>query len=203
MKIGPKYKIARRLGAQIFEKTQTQKYALNLSRKEKNGKVPQRPKSNFGLQLQEKQKVRYTYLVNERQFAKYVKEILEKKDAHGKSRLYTKLESRLDNVVYKAGFRPTRLASRQSVSHGHILVNGKKVTIPSYSVKVGDVIMIRPQSSSSPMFTDLAEKNKTYTSPAWLKVDTEKMTATVTAMPDVSQEEQMFDLNAVLEYYSR
>ncbi len=203
MKLGPKYKIARRLGAPIFEKTQTQKYALNLSKKERAGKVPQRPKSNFGMQLLEKQKARYTYLITEKQFAKYVKEVLEKKDSHGQSRLYAKLESRLDNVVYRAGFRPTRTASKQAVSHGHILVNGKKVTIPSFNVYVGDKVQIRPQSSSSPMFADLVEKNKTYTPPQWLKTDPEKMEALVTAVPEISQAETMFDLNAVLEYYAR
>ncbi|MFZ3020450.1 MAG: 30S ribosomal protein S4 [Minisyncoccia bacterium] len=203
MKLGPKYKIARRLGAQIFEKTQTQKYALNLSKKERNGKVPQRPKSNFGMQLLEKQKARYTYLVTEKQFAKYVKEVLEKKDAHGRQRLFAKLESRLDNTAYRAGFRPTRTACRQLVSHGHVLVNGKKVTIPSFNVKVGDVVSVRPQSSSSPMFTDIVERTKTYTPPQWLKCDFAKMEATVTGVPDVSQADTMFDLNAVLEYYSR
>ncbi len=203
MKIGPKYKIARRLGAQIFEKTQTQKYALNFSKKEKNGKVPMRPKSNFGMQLLEKQKARYTYLIPEKQFAKYVKEVLEKKDAHGRQRLFAKLESRLDNTAYRAGFRPTRTASRQLVSHGHVMVNGKKVTIPSYNVKVGDVVSVRPQSSSSPMFTDLVERNKTYSTPQWLRSDFEKMTATVTGVPEVAGADMMFDLNAVLEYYSR
>lgn len=203
MKIGPKYKIARRLGAPIFEKTQTQKYALNLSKKERSGKVPMRPKSNFGMQLLEKQKARYTYLIPEKQFAKYVKEVLEKKDAHGRARLFARLENRLDNVVFRAGFRPTRTASRQAVSHGHILVNGKKVTIPSYSVKVNDIVKVRPQSSASPMFTDLIERTKTYTPPQWLKCDFEKMEATVTGVPDVSQTDTLFDLNAVLEYYSR
>ena len=153
--------------------------------------------------LLEKQKARYTYLIPEKQFAKYVKEVLEKKDAHGRARLFAKLETRLDNVVYRAGLRPTRTASRQVVSHGHILVNDKKVTIPSYNVKVNDVISVRPQSSTSPMFADMIERTKTYTPPQWLKCDFEKMIATVTGVPDVTQADTLFDLNAVLEYYSR
>ncbi len=203
MIVGPKYKIARRLGAAVFEKTQTQKYQLNLSKKERNGKVPMRPKTDFGRQLQEKQKARYTYCLTEKQFGKYVKESLEKKDAHGKDRLFAKLEFRLDNVVSRSALRPTRLSARQAVSHGHILVNSKRVTIPSYQVKVGDVITVRPQSSGSNMFLDLTEKTKTYTAPNWLKTDLSKMQAEVVGVPEVSKSDNMFDLNAVLEYYSR
>ncbi len=151
----------------------------------------------------EKQKARYTYLITEKQFAKYVKEVLEKKDAHGRQRLYAKLESRLDNTAYRAGFRPTRTGARQLVSHGHVMVNGKKVTIPSFNVKVGDVVSVRPQSSSSPMFADIIERTKTYTPPQWLKTDLDKLSATVTGVPDVTGADTMFDLNAVLEYYSR
>ncbi len=200
---GPKYKLARRLGAPIFEKTQTQKYALNLSRKERNGKVPQRPKTEFGRQLLEKQKARFTYSLTEKQFSKYVKEVLEKKDSQGKARLFTKLEMRLDNTVYRTGFRPTRLASRQAVSHGHVTVNGKKVTIPSYAVKVGDIISVRLQSRPSPMFATLAERAKDYTPPGWLTSDFETMEAKVTGVPDASKAEMQFDMDVVLEYYSR
>ncbi|HEY9586172.1 MAG TPA: 30S ribosomal protein S4 [Candidatus Paceibacterota bacterium] len=203
MKVGPKYKIARRLGTPVFEKTQTQKYALNLSKKERLGMVPAKPKTEFGLQLLEKQKTRYTYLLSEKQFSKYVKEILTKKKAHGKGLLFSKLESRLDNAVFRAGFRPTRLSARQAVSHGHILVNGKRVTKPSFSVKKGDVISVRPQSSSSPMFADYSENAKTYAFPAWLKCDAEKMVAEVVALPEIGAAELQFDLDAVLEYYSR
>lgn len=203
MIVGPKYKIARRLGAAVFEKTQTQKYQLNLSKKERLGKVPMRPKTDFGRQLQEKQKARYTYCLTEKQFGKYVKEALEKKDAHGKERLFTKLELRLDNVVSRAGFRPTRLSARQVVSHGHICVNGRRTTIPSYQVKKGDIISVRPQSTDSTMFTDLLERTKTYTPPNWLKCDFSKMQAEVIGIPEVQKADNMFDLNAVLEYYSR
>ena len=97
MKIGPKYKIARRLGSPIFEKTQTQKFALSLSRKEKNGKVPQRPKSEFGKQLIEKQKARFSYGISEKQFAKYVKEAIHAPEPLQK--LYQSLELRLDNIT--------------------------------------------------------------------------------------------------------
>ncbi len=203
MKIGSKYKIARRLGAPIFEKTQTQKYALNLAKKERLGKVPMRPKTEFGMQLLEKQKARYTYLLSEKQFAKYAKEAIAKKDAKGKERLFSKLESRLDNVVFRAAFRPTRLSARQVVSHGHVMVNGKRVTAPSFSVKVGDVISIRPQSLNSPMFGDFVERTKTYAPPVWLKCNFEKMTATVANVPDIGAQETVFDLSSVLEYYSR
>ena len=132
MKLGPKYKLARRLNAPIFEKTQTQKYALSQSRKEKTGKSFMRPKSEFGMQLLEKQKARFTYGISERQFSKYVKIATEKKDTHAVARVYSSLELRADNIAYRAGFAPTRQAARQMSSHGHLMVNGRRITIPEF-----------------------------------------------------------------------
>src|SRR5436190_12870305 len=106
MKIGPKYKLARRLGAPIFEKTQTQKCALSLSRKEKNDQMPTRPKSEFGKQLIEKQKARFSYGITERQFSNYVKASLKSPEPYQK--LFQSLELRLDNTLYRAGLAKTR-----------------------------------------------------------------------------------------------
>lgn len=200
MIIGPKYKLARRLGSPIFEKTQTQKFALSQARKERRFS---RPKSEFGIQLIEKQKARFTYGLTEKQFSRYAKEALAKKDTHTASRLFEFLELRADSMVYRAGFAPTRLAARQMVSHGHISVNGQKITIPSYRLSVGDVVSIRPISLSKPLFTDLDERLKTRTQPSWIAFDLEKKTATVQGMPKFDPAESMFDITAILEFYSR
>ncbi len=203
MKIGPKYKIARRLGAPVFEKTQTQKYALSLARKEQTRKGRTKPKSSYGLQLLEKQKARFTYGVNEKQFARNVKEVLALKTQGGPERLFERLEMRLDNTVFRAGFALTRLAARQMVSHGHIMVNGRKVNIPSMRLSVGDVVSIRTQSREKNLFAGLDERLKTHSMPAWLSVETPGKEVKVAAMPQYRKDDQMFDLNVVLEFYSR
>jgi small subunit ribosomal protein S4 len=201
MKIGPKYKIARRLGAPVFEKTQTAKYTLSLSRKERAGKVPQRPKSEFGLALHEKQKARYTYGLSEKQFRSYVDKAL--KSANPALKLFTLLESRLDNVLFRAGLAKTRAAARQIASHGHALVNGRRVTVPSILLKKGDKVGVRAGSATSPLFAEAGERMKSQTAPAWLSVDPEAKEATVAGEPAYERGEQVFDLGVVIEFYNR
>lgn len=204
MIIGPKYKIARRLGAAVFEKTQTQKYALSQARKEKTGKRGfMRPKSEYGTQLLEKQKARYTYGLTEKQFSKYVKSALSKKDENAVPRLFESLELRADNIAYRVGFASTRLAARQMVGHGHMLVNGNRITIPSYRLSVGDVLSIREASAKKPLFADLDEKLNSRTVPSWIKFEFDNKTATVQGAPKYVASENLFDLNTVLEFYSR
>lgn len=200
MIIKSKYKVARRLGAPLFEKTQTAKYTLRQERKEKGA---WRPKSDFGLQMLEKQKARFTYGLNERQFSKYVREAVAKKGVNSIELLFQKLEYRLDNVVYRLGFAPTRSAARQMVSHGHIKVGARRVTIPSYEVSVGEVISIRPGSAGKPLFATLVEKMKEVKVPAWLSYDAEKKEAKVTGAPKYEPRDNHFDIKAVLEFYSR
>jgi small subunit ribosomal protein S4 len=142
MIIGPKYKIARRLGAAVFEKTQTQKYAMRAARKDKTSPI-MRSKSEYGQGLLEKQKARMSYGVTSTQFTKYVKNALARK-GDSANHLVNYLESRLDNAVLRGGLAPTRRAARQLVSHGHINVNGSRVNIPSRSAYAPD----RPQSLS-------------------------------------------------------
>lgn len=199
---GPKYKIARRLGAPIFEKTQTQKFALHLEKKGKNRKFT-KPKSEFGLQLIEKQKARFIYGMGERQFANFVKEALAKKGANPTQTIFEYLELRLDNAVYRLGFSPTRSGARQVVSHGHIAVNGRRVDTPSLRLKMGDKIEITNRSLQKPIFANLDEKIKNVTVPSWLKFDPIKKTADVQGMPMYVKTENMFDLNTVIEFYSR
>ena len=202
MKIGPRYKIARRLGAPIFEKTQTQKYALSQTRKEGNRKFS-RPKSEYGIQLREKQKARFMYGLTEKQFSKYVKEALAKKGANAVSRIFEALELRADSVAYRAGFAPTRLAARQMVSHGHLMVNGKRITIPSHRLTLNDILSIRVVSSGKALFQNLDERLKEKTPPAWIALDQGKKTATVQGMPKYEPADSLFDINAILEFYSR
>lgn len=200
MKIGPKYKIARRLGAGVFEKTQTQKFALSEARKKSDKKGG--PKSDYAAQMLEKQKVRFTYHISEKQFSKYVKNAIAKK-GDNREILYKTLESRLDNVVLRAGFAPTRFAARQLASHGHILVNGRKATIPSMQLRIGDKLAIREGSAKKALFATLEERLKKVQAPAWLKVDSEKRTIEIQGAPKLNTEELMFNISQVLEFYSR
>ena len=202
MIIGPKYKIARRLGAPIFEKTQTQKYALHLERKEKKRGFS-KPKLEYGLQMNEKQKARFTYALTERQFSNYVKEALSHKTPNASQTIFGFLERRLDNIIYRSGMSKTRLGSRQIVSHGHILVNGKRVRTPSMRLSVGDKIEIRSGSKDKTLFGNWDERIKTITIPSWIKIDPSKKTAEIVGSPLWVQTENMFDLNSVIEFYSR
>ncbi len=202
MKIGPKYKIARRLGAPIFEKTQSPKYALSLARKERGGSDRRtKPKSEFGKALIEKQKARFTYGLSEKQFRGYVDKALSAQDPVQK--LFFLLETRLDNVLFRAGFTKTRSQARQASGHGHLMIDGVRVTVPSILLKKDNVVSIRPSSASSPLFGEVAERMKTVTLPAWLKIDQENKTVTVEGAPIYVPQEHLFDLGVVIEFYNR
>ncbi|MBI1974340.1 MAG: 30S ribosomal protein S4 [Candidatus Zambryskibacteria bacterium] len=201
MRIGPKYKIARRLGAPVFEKTQTPKYVLSLARKEKSGTGRSKPKSEFGRELTEKQKAKFTYGLNERQFRVYVDKAARTKDPVQK--LFAILESRLDNILFRSGLAKTRSAARQMASHGHILINNKRVTIPSIILREGNVVSIRASSASSNLFSEAEERMKTLAAPAWLKIEPKEKTVAVTGMPVYNSTENLFDLGIVIEFYNR
>ncbi|OHB09941.1 MAG: hypothetical protein A3G05_01305 [Candidatus Zambryskibacteria bacterium RIFCSPLOWO2_12_FULL_45_14] len=202
MRIGPKYKIARRLGAPVFEKTQTPKYALSLARKEKNaGRDRGRPKSEYGKELIEKQKTRFTYGLSDKQFRNYVDKAL--RAASPVQKLFTILESRLDNVLFRSGLSKTRAQARQAAGHGHILINGKRVTVPSILLSKGDTLSLRAGSSASPLFGEVTERMKTVTVPAWLKVNPDKREAVVEGEPVYVPQEHVFDLGVVVEFYNR
>ncbi len=201
MQIGPRYKKARYLGTPVFRKTQTQKYAMRAQRKAKTGRRPG-GKSEYGKQMLEKQKARYSYGVQGGQFSKYVKQALKTSGDNAKNLIRT-LEGRLDNVVVRAGFAPTRSAARQLVSHGHITVNGKKVTIPSFDVSMGDVVSIREGSKRKPVFSRLDEEIKNATIPAWISLDAEKREIKIVGEPTVQTSDLLFDIKSVLEFYTR
>lgn len=202
MKIGPRYKKARRLGVPIFEKTQTQKYIAHLAKK---GKTPsaRSGKTDYGIQMLEKQKARFSYAVNERQFSNYVKKALNEKGDTASS-LLKELESRLDNVVLRIGLVPTRSFARQVVSHRHITVNGKVVNIPSFKVSTGDIISIREGSKKSAIFLSVWEKvAKNSNIPNWIKIDPEKQIAVIDGVPRIENSELQFNIKSVLEFYTR
>jgi small subunit ribosomal protein S4 len=202
MHIGPKYKIARRLKAPIFEKTQTQKYALRDERKNKK-KSFNKPRTDFGIQLNEKQKARMFYCVTEKQFAKYVTGALAKKTSSPAANLLKSLEHRLDNVVWRAGILPTHLSARQAVAHGHFLVNGKKVYVPSFSVKEGDVITVREGSKGSKMFAEMENKIVETKSPDWISWNSKAKELSIKDSSFTEKTDLLFDLGQVIEYYQR
>ena len=162
----PKFKICRRLGPGVYDKCQTVKFS-SASGKFAGPGAMRRPKAatEYGAQLIEKQKIRFSYGINERQLSNYVKKATNVKGAGTAEKFYEELEFRLDNVIYRMGLAATRRAARQMVSHGHLIVNDKKVTIPSFAVKVGDIIKIREGSKGKKLFEGIVEKNKDYTAP--------------------------------------
>ncbi len=195
-----KFKICRRLGPGVYDKCQTSKFSAASG---KFGPGSRRPKalSEYGTQLVEKQKIRFSYGITERQLSNYIKKASQVKGAGTAEKFYEELESRLDNVIYRMGLSSSRRGSRQMVSHGHFVVNNHKVTIPSYEVKVGDVIKIREGSKTKKIFDNMAEKLKDYKAPNWLSFDVAKMEGKISAKP--KNTETFLDLNAVLEFYSR
>lgn len=196
----PKYKVCKRLGNGVYEKCQTQKFALSEARAKK-GFRGRRNISDFGKQLLEKQKVRYAYGITEKQLRKYVAAANKTKEPTPE--LFKQLESRLDNTTYRLGFAPTRRAARQMVSHGHLTVNGKKMTIPSYTVQKGDVIAVRENSKTKPLFTANADAIAERHVPKWLTADAKKLTASAKSAPEFVASDTIFDLPAVFEFYSR
>lgn len=199
MLIGPRYKKARYLGVAVFRKTQTPKYAI---RSQKKTTKRRGAKSEYGRQLLEKQKARYSYGVSGGQFTNYVKSALQTSGDNAKN-LMRILEGRLDNVVLRAGFALSRSAARQMVSHGHMCVNGKIVNIPSYQVRIGDIITIREGSRNKAIFGKLNEELKNIKLPSWLSMDTEKREIKVEGEPSADTTELLFDVRSVLEFYTR
>lgn len=198
----PKYKIGRRLGAAVYEKTQTQKFAVSEGKKGRRRSMS-RPKqlSDYGQQLLEKQKIRYSYGITAGQLTKYVNQALATKGASTQAILFEKLESRLDNVVYRLGIANTRAKARQLCSHGHILVNGKRTMVPSYHTNPGDIITIREGSKGSVLFQNLAERTKDTIVPKWLSFDVNQIKGSVVNKPLLV--ETPFNIETVLEFYSR
>ncbi len=196
MQSRPKYKIARRYGPELFEKTNTQKFALREA--QRDGKK-MRGRSDYGIQLAEKQKARFLYGISDRQLAVYARRALLKRGAAAGD-LFMSLETRLDNIAYRVGLATTRSGARQLVSHGHLTVGGRRSTIPSRAVRVGEVVAVRAASAQKKLWPEEKEAN---TTPEWLVYDKEKRAISVSNMPELRRDELPFRIDAVLEFYKR
>ena len=166
-----------------------------------HGQARQRKPSEYGLQLREKQKAKRAYGVMETQFHRYFETAERQKGITGENLLIL-LERRLDNVIYRMGFGASRPQARQIVRHGHVLVNGKKVNIPSYLVDANDVITIREKSAEQEHFKALREGTNRVI-PKWLTVDNENLKATVTALPALEDVDLTLQEHLIVELYSR
>ena len=195
---GPNNKKARRLSFSILENGKD--IAKRPYGPGQHGKDRKRKPSNYSIQLTEKQKVRFMYGVSEKQFKKLVNDSAKMKGVHGENLLIL-LESRLDNLVYRAGFATTRRGARQLVNHGHITVNGKKVDIPSYRVKPGDVIAIK-ENSADHKGIEIALANK-IKRVDFINYDEAKRTATYVRYPERSELNADINESLIVEFYSR
>jgi len=172
------------------------------SKKKPGGQNTRRKVSEYGLQLREKQKVKFIYGVLEKQFAHYFELAEKKKGITGENLLVT-LESRLDNVVFRAGFAGTRREARQLVVHGHYRVNGRKINIPSYLVQQGDVITIREASRSSAKFKEIVDRLGSRTAPSWIALDRNTATATISELPKRDDIDFEVAEHLIVELYSK
>ncbi|MBU0578555.1 30S ribosomal protein S4 [Patescibacteria group bacterium] len=197
---GPKNKLARKTGEDLGLKTNALKVARRLMvRPGQHGHRGRRKLSDFGVQLQEKQKLKYIYGILEKQLRKIYKEASKNPTATG-SALLSFLERRLDNIVYRTGWAPTRFAARQLVAHGHIQVNGKKMSIPSYRVKIKDVINIKGKSTKIPFVAQLLKESEA-SAPEWL--EKKGAVVKVNRVPIRDDIAEKIDEQLVVEFYSR
>jgi len=200
-----KEKQERALGMKLFlkgERCSSPKCAMvrRPNRPGIHGSKRRRAISEYGEQLLEKQRIRVNYGLREAQLAKIVKNSLKKTGAISET-IINELERQLSNMVFRLGLASSRVIARQLINHGHFLVNGKKVTSPSYFVKAGDTISIKPSSQNLLIFKDLLIKIKKYEPPEWLSLDREKLEGKVISLP--KNIEIPFDINLVVDYYSK
>jgi small subunit ribosomal protein S4 len=202
--IGPKCKLARREGTDLFLKSGVRALESKCKAEAIPGQHGARRGrlSDYGVQLREKQKVRRIYGVLEKQFRNYYKEAARLKGATGENLLQL-LESRLDNVVYRMGFGATRAEARQMVSHKAILVNGTVVNIPSYQVKAGDVVSVREKAKKQLRVQSALALAAQRGEPEWIDVDSDKLEGVFKAMPDRQDLSSEINENLIVELYSK
>jgi len=205
-----KCKICRRLGTKIFLKGKrclSSKCAMVKSpyppgekRKKRGGGF-----SEYAKELAEKQKVKNWYNLREKQLSNYVKEIIKKRSSSqdAPTLLIQKLEMRLDNVIFRLGFSESRKQARQIVGHGHFLVNGRKVDVPSCQVKKGDVVFLKPSSLAKPFFKAISPGLKKHQAPSWISFNPDKLEAKITGLPSLDEAALGAELSAVFEFYSK
>lgn len=158
--------------------------------------------TGYGTQLREKQKAKHTYGILERQFRNYFDKASKKKGDTSEFLLQL-IEMRFDNVVYRLGFGKSRQQARQLVNHGLFFVNGKKVTIPSYQVKIGDIIAIKTSAANKKIFQNLPQTLQKHEVPVWLSLDIAKMEGKIVRKPTKEDVKTQFDLKMIIEFYSR
>lgn len=200
---GPVVRKSRRYGAMLFSNGKSKQNAYNKRKYAPgmHGRNNFRSLSEFGKQLNEKQKARFMFGISEKQFRKYYKKATKVEGITG-NELLRLLERRLDNVIYRSGFAESRRQARQIVTHGHIMLNGRRVDVPSIEVKIGDEFEIRSKSQSSPLFADV-KANKKAVHPKWLEVDYGKLKGKVIALPEDDDLEQIIDSQLIVEFYSK
>jgi small subunit ribosomal protein S4 len=196
---GPKHRLARKEGVNLLDKSSKSLMRRLNTPPGIHGKKRKRRLSEYGLQLREKQKAKTTYGLLEKQFKKVVHTV-QKEKGDTKELIVSALETRLDNLVYRLGFAKTRYMARQFVSHGHIMVNGKKLSIPSYQVKVNDVITLSEKVQQNPAVMELANDEEAIILPFLKK---QKFIGKLERMPKIDDVQVPFDLQLIIEYYSR
>ncbi|HXI51043.1 MAG TPA: 30S ribosomal protein S4 [Candidatus Saccharimonadales bacterium] len=197
---GPRVRISRRFGVPIFGPTkylERRNYGPGM-----HGPKSRRKTTDYGLGLLEKQKLRYYYGLLERQFRGVYERALRRRGVTGEQMLQI-LETRLDNVVYHLGFANTRAAARQLVGHGHVKVNGRKVSIPSYALRVNDAVEIRDNSRSRQMASKNLESSTSRAVPDWLSLNKDAFKGVVMRIPTRAEIQPIANEQAVVEFYSR
>jgi len=197
---GPRVRISRRFGVPIFGPSkylERRNYGPGM-----HGPKSRRKHTDYGLGLIEKQKLRYFYGLMERQFRGVYERALRRRGVTGEQMLQI-LETRLDNVCYHLGFGNTRAASRQMVSHGHVTVNGRKVNIPSYALKVNDVVSVKNHNASRQLATKNLESSGSRAIPDWMTLDKEALKGVVMRIPSRDEIKPIANEQAVVEFYSR
>jgi small subunit ribosomal protein S4 len=208
--IDPQCKQCRREGMKLFTKGErcfTQKCAIVKRNFAPGVHGPKqgaggKPLTGYGAQLRAKQKAKRIYNISEAQFAKYYDKAVSKK-GNSEYALFKLLESRLDNVVYRLGLANSRRQARQLVNHGHFIVNGRKVTIPSFQVKLNDEIKVKAKSLKNPIIMQLLETMKNKEMVDWLHFDQKENKGKVTGEPSLDKQKPIFDTKAIIEFYSR
>ncbi|AIY82360.1 30S ribosomal protein S4 [Clostridium baratii] len=192
---GPRFKMCRRLGLNVIG------HPKAMNRAAKGSSRADKKLSEYGIRLLEKQRLRAYYGVLEKQFCRYVEKAFKSKELPGEA-LIQMLESRLDNMVYRMGFAPSIRAARQMVNHGHFLVNGKKVNIPSYQLSVGDEVVLREKSRNTQIFKETFENNSLNVLP-YIHKDIESFKATFSRKPLREEIPIVINDNLIVEFYSK
>ena len=199
---GPLVRKARRYGVMLFNNGNSKQNAFKKRKYApgQHGRSSFRSLSEYGKQLQEKQKARFMFGVTEKQFRKYYQKAAKAQGVTG-TELLKGLERRLDNVIFRAGFAQTRRQARQLVTHGHFELNGRRIDIPSIEIKVGDKLVVRTKSQKSPLFEEVKQAKDS--SVKWINADNGKLTIEIIALPGEDDIETIINPQMIVEFYSK